>query len=176
MKHIDKTFGVNLNAIERNHSDQDKKALTEGINIFILIALGCAGLFLYSNILSSKKASFHSGITANTNLVAVEKEEKAYTEVDLKHTQLLVDGHKEVGERLTFVIDSYDPKAQYTIDFGNGKQQEVKKKKVTYTYQESGNYLVKMDVRYKNESPVEFSQKIYIDTPIEVSEAAYLEK
>ncbi len=177
MKHINKPLGVNFNVIEQANPNRNRKALMEGVNIIILIALGCAGLFLYYNILSPKKTHVpHSGITANTNIVADEQEHHSVPETKVEHSQLLIEGHREAGELITFTIDNYDKKASYIIDFGNGTRKEVKNKKITYSYNRSGNYEVKLSVGYKNEAPVEFSKKIYIDESIEVSESAYEEQ
>jgi len=69
MKHINKPFEVNLKLMESNDPHQNKRAITEGINILILIVLGCSGLYLYSSIGAKKSTMRFSNLTKNATYV-----------------------------------------------------------------------------------------------------------
>lgn len=177
MKHINKPFEVNLNVLEQK--SRDKKAITEEINIAILILLGCAGLYFYSSITSQKEPHIHfSNITANAVLANDDHSSgtsESSNEVLVKE-QLLIKGHMEAGEQVYITLENFDAKAQYRIEFGDGKTQAMTEKTIRYTYEKSGNYKVKLIINSNNQPVQKISHRITIEEPIGVTSGAFIEK
>jgi len=63
---------------------------------------------------------------------------------------LQISGHNEVGEKITFTIDSFDKEATYKLYPGNGQVVTLNNKHTSYVYPASGTYNVRLHVSYKD--------------------------
>ena len=178
MKHFNKQLEVNLDFFDKEDSNPKRKAFMEGINITILIILGCGGLYLCSNLLLPKDPQNNfSKITANASAISNgTKKAKSNPQNTIQKEQLIIKGHREAGEKITLTVDGFNKKAKYRIDFGDDTRQTVTSKEVSHTYNKPGNYNILLTIGYQNEPVQRVSKKIYIDQPIEVMSEAYQEK
>jgi PKD domain-containing protein len=156
MEHVNKQQRVNLDLFESHHSDSNSKPFMEGINIAILIFLGCSGLYIYSSLLTPKEHSINfSGITTNAVLI------KDNAEVPKK--KLLIGGLKQTGEKVLITIEGFDSQERYTLDFGDGNTQVVAKEKITHTYNKVGKYTLLLKVGHLNDPIQKIKKEIYIN-------------
>lgn len=178
MKHINKPLEVNLNFMESNDPENNRRAITEGVNILILIFLGCGGLYLYFSICSPKKRGLHfSTITTNASYTSNDhRNDQSIALPTTKKEQLLVKGHREAGEKLVISVKSYDGKADYRIDFGDGQTKAMTNKTIQHIYERPGDYKLQLIINYQDEPVQRITRKINIDEPIEVVSDAYQEK
>ncbi len=178
MEHFNKQLEVKLELLESENSRSRKKTFMEGINIMILIILGCGGLYIYSNIIAHKEPPVNfSEFTSNTIVTNEEKTlDKSPIPNKIHTDQLIIGGHPEVGEKITIAIDGYNKKANYKIDFGDGKNQAVKAKKISHIYKKAGIYTIQLSMSYQDEPTQTILKKIDIDSPIEVDQNAYNER
>lgn len=165
MKHINKQLGVDLHVLEQKR--KDRKAFMEGVNILVLILLGCSGLYLYTNMASSKKSNTHlSNMTANTALVAENSPPEtifsAKTSKDLKE-QLLFEGNMVKGEQVSISFESFNKEVNYRIDFGDGQTKRMKSKTISHVYGEAGKFNLQLIINHKNKPVERVSKPIFIE-------------
>ncbi len=171
MEHINKQLEVNYTNV-----GSTKKSITEGINILVLIVLGCTGLYFYSSLNGQKKSNnAYSPITID-NYAAFNSTEKSKPAERFLSQQLIIDGNKEAGEKISITIDGYDKKAEYTIDFGDGKQIKSNTEKFEHTYDQPGDYNINLNVTYDQEQAQNIIENIVIEKSIEVPAEAYFEQ
>lgn len=169
MEHVNKQQGLNLDLFESHSQNTNSNPFMEGINIAILILLGCGGLYIYCTLLTPKEHSINfSGITTNAVIVKDDK--------TVPKKKLIIDGHKEAGEKILISIEGFDNQERYTIDFGDGNTQAVSRENIAYTYDKAGNYTLLLKVGHQNDPVQKITKEIYIDQSIEVDPNAYNEK
>jgi len=89
----------------------------------------------------------------------------------IKPLVLHINGEKEVKEVLQFVIEGFDERVNYTIDYGDGAIVKAQKKN-THSYLLSGKFTVKLYSNFNGKSKILHNQQILINSAIEVGQDA----
>ncbi|MFK8105084.1 MAG: PKD domain-containing protein [Saprospiraceae bacterium] len=191
MRELDKHLEVNTSyELERYiaelKADQRSKS-REKFFQFLLILIGIFG-FLYvinsaitgpSSKIKSNKTSvltsnrYDSPPTPQNGSLVVYTADKSnaehqHTIIRTRYQHVSIDGAREANEPLQFTIERYNDQADYVLNLGNGLVKKVASKTFSYSYPTAGDYYVKLDVNFKNQSATIFEDRISIAKAIEV--------
>lgn len=75
---------------------------------------------------------------------------------------LRVSGRKVVGGTLKFEIKSFNSNGNYYIDYGNGKNQKVKRQSSSFSYMKAGTYVVMLKVEYNGKTQILHKEDLII--------------
>ena len=194
MRELDKHLEVNTCELEAYiaelKADQKSKS-REKIFQFLLILIGIFGFFYVINsaiagpltkIETNKTSVFASSrydspptnvnispvVTQEAKSLEATEKKTAFTRNSIHH-QLSIKGAKEAKEKLQFTIHSYNDKAKYSLDLGNGLVKSIANKSFSYTYQEAGDYQIKLEVKFENQSATIYEDRISIAAATETS-------
>jgi len=170
MEHIDSRIQLNPKrnrAFDLFRQKTKLKGAFDGAFVSILILLGIIGVLTILYLQAAKAAAIQTDQKANltTNRQVNEASNPAAVweveEVDHSHF-VSIEGHLQPLTALTMTIDSYDPKAHYTLDLGNGEILEVDKQKTSFSYPGPGIYYPKMEVSFRGETEIIPLEKLWI--------------
>lgn len=172
MKNINKHREVNTHELERLSKElerKEKRQNRENYLTLVIIAIGLIGfiyVFQSSGSESGTTLNIPPHFTKQNDKVKNNRTKKINTSTTTTNQQMLViKGHKEAEEWLNFIIDSYDEKADYKIDYGNGIIKSINDKSSFYRYPKSGHYDVKLIVSYEGKERT-CKKNIFIDKAV----------
>ena len=148
-----------------------KNTAISNILILIIIILGFAGTVstLKSDSATDSNGAFHNtyseaGLPSRIN--ELHPDQSAGLSGDKARTKqgahLRIRGRKVVGAKLKFEIKSFNANGTYFIDYGNGKNQKVKRQMTSFNYTEAGSYLVMLKVEYNGKTQVLHKEELII--------------
>lgn len=177
MEYFNKQLDIKL--FDTADTGSEKKTFLEGVNILILILLGCGGLYIYSStFLSQDPSPKLSGITANA--VESSNSDKKVKENNNpavgQNNKLTLKGHQVVGEKLTFTLDNFDKKAIYYIDFGDGTKKTMSNQETQHVYSKTGSFNVEVKVNYEGKALQRISSQVIISSPKDVNQGVKVVK
>lgn len=182
MKHLNNSKnGIgNLPKIQPDYSPTPFQ--TERFFVILLIIIGIAGAVYTFNIgFKSSLSKQSSQITKNISLSVLEANiQSSPTQAitsgkTAPRTQLRISGEKEANHKIKFTIDSFDKKAHYSLNMGDGKILHPKNRTIEHTYQKPGIYNVELEVNFNGRSEKIFSEDIQILESIAVAPNAHEE-
>lgn len=142
----------------------NKQKNSENIILVALVIFGIAGAYFMLGGKSSENGS------AEQPPIAISSDYSSYaaptsTLRDSNQKQhLSIAGNLHTGQPLQFAIESFNEKAEYVLELGNGKTKVLKEKEFYFTYDTPGNYKVKLSVKYNDKTKVLFAESIFIDS------------
>ena len=184
MKHFNNSIDRNVNLsnmpeFESDYSPRSKK--TEQFFVILLIIVGISGALYTFNFGFQSSLSKANRITknlsspafqVNTNSVVLHKNTP---EKRTAQTQVLIVGEKEANQKIEFTIESFDNKARYDLNMGNGVILHPTESSIVYKYPKPGNYQVELEVSYNGKSERIFTEDIEILESIAVAPKAHQE-
>ncbi len=162
-----------------NEQDRRKNEILNGF-VFIIGVVGFLAAFFQPRDLvynrSSLENSFSNSSPLASNSLPTKKMKKNANTLDIE-SHFAISGFHEVNETMIFTFNGFQNNSEvvYTIDFGNGMKKEIKDQKTSYSYNDTGNYVVKVLAKYKEEEKVIYREKIFIDEAIIVNSEAFVE-
>lgn len=155
----------------KNGTQKTKSTLISNAMILFIIITGLAGTV---SCLKNESASDQN--QRNTTIVAqlpneinletdqTEGEGRANTVSYSNETShLTIKGLKVVGATLNFEIKSFNSNGTYYLDFGNGKVKKMKNKRSQFTYKTSGEFVVKLNVKYDGKTKTIHKERLIIE-------------
>ena len=160
------------------HSPQEDEVLSSffGVLLFLLALLA---LYLVcisfpseheASALSRMETTIetHSSSVLINNSTRFDAQSTDAVEIVPNWQSLTIEGVQEVGETLRFTIGQFSPDATYRIDFGDGKFRPVQQQTFFRTYQRPGNYVIQVQMEYRDQTKVVSSKKLNIFDAIEM--------
>ena len=143
------------------------KGALDGAFVSILILFGSIGVLTVLYLQAAQAASVQTdqqvNLTTNRQLSEAAIPAFVLEENEEDHSHFVsVEGELKPHAALTMTIDSYDPKAKYSLDLGNGETIEVEKKAFSFSYPGPGIYYPKMEISYRGETELVPLQKLWI--------------
>lgn len=170
MEQIDSRIQINpkrTRAMELLRQKTSWKGAIDGAFVSILILFGIIGVLTVLYLQAAQAASVQTDqqvkLTTNRQLSEAAIPAFILDENEEDHSHFVsVEGELKPRTALTMSIDSYDPKAEYTLDLGNGQKVEVDKETFTFSYPGPGIYYPKMEISYRGETELVPLQKLWI--------------
>ncbi len=185
MKHFNNSIDGNVNLsnipeFEPDYSPRSKK--TEQFFVILLIIVGMLGAFYTFNFgFQSSLSKASNRITKNlsspvlqANIQTVVLNENTSGK-KAAQTQVQIVGEKEANQKIKFTIESFDNKARYNLNMGDGVILHPTNNSIVYKYPKPGNYQVQLEVSYNGKSERIFSEDIQILESIAVAPKAHQE-
>ena len=173
MKQLNKQRTVNTYELEiyiKNKQQKEKNDKRANQLLFVCLLFAFYGLFTLVQPRHDSSSSYTSEMSIlptrftnrNINTSNLVQTDFVAQEKTKHHKTVFIHGHKAVNKTLEFVIDSFDKKAKYFIDFGDGTQRIAKSKTIKYSYDDAGIYKVSLEVFYEGKSKKIFAENLKI--------------
>ena len=170
MEHIDSRMRLPSRRRKAFHLIRQKaqwKLALDGAFVSLLILFGIIGvltvLYLQATKAAKQQAENKVVLTANRQVTKAALPATMLPQPEEDRSQFVqILGPRKARTELSIVIDSYDPKAQYTLDLGNGQKFPVDKREFAFSYPGPGIYYPVMEVAFEGERELVRLEKLWI--------------
>lgn len=134
-------------------------------NTFLLILITIGGIGIAFSFGSSTENDVNSAISSAT-IQSTGDEEAIFGNPE---PLLDVNGIQEIGSELQFEVKNFNKNAEYLMDFGNGTKKRLNRKKQSYTYENSGDFNLRLFITYNGKTKLVHKETINIDRQVVAS-------
>lgn len=169
MEHIDSRIQLNpkrLKALQLIKQKYQWNGALNGAFVSVLILFGIIGvltvLYLQASHAAHQSAKKVS-LTANQQVNNPKVQPAALINAEEHPSKFVtISGELKPKSEISLMIDSYDPKAGYLLDLGNGEKIKVDKKVVKLSYPGPGIYYPVLKISFRDETEEVALEKIWI--------------
>lgn len=148
-----------------NFQKESHNKVVENLFLLVIITIGVLGtLFFFRSSGPSHEDALNDFDDKINISMQMPRESHSPTSVGAAPADYLkIEGILQAGFPITFEVESFNERAGYTLDFGNGKKQVIKSRKIKFTYHRPGSYTIRLIVSFNGESKIMDWQTLRIE-------------